>query len=352
MRRFALLAGIFALLTFAIPVVITGVGHPGTASQPAIYLPALPGQGGAAPSSSTAQPAQAPALPAVQGQAVFAILDQGTGQVLQVDARDYVRGAVAAEMPANFHTEALKAQAVSAHTYALYCAAQQRQSPDPALQGADFAANPGANEGYLTEDAARALYGDQFDWYWSKICQAADEVFDYVLTYDGEPILSAYHAASAGVTESADMVWQTALPYLTPVASPGDYTSPGFVTESAFPLEEARQLLLAAFPAAQLGDDPEAWIVPLEYSPSGYILSASVGGVQAHGQQVRNALGLRSSYFTYEQRGEELVFSTSGYGHGVGLSQYGADYMARQGDTFDQILAHYYPGAQLAMLAG
>ena len=142
----------------------------------------------------------------------FKILNSATGQVETVSVRDYVRGAVAAELPATFHAEAMKAQAVAAHTWALHCALTQRENPDPALKGADFSADPDHLKGYARAEDIKATYGNMADEYWDKITTAADSVMDYVLLYDGEPIQAVYHSCSIGVTESAENVWQASVP--------------------------------------------------------------------------------------------------------------------------------------------
>ena len=267
----------------------------------------------------------------------FKILNSATGQVETVSVRDYVRGAVAAELPATFHAEAMKAQAVAAHTWALHCALTQRENPDPALKGADFSADPDHLKGY-----ARA----------EDITTAADSVMDYVLLYDGEPIQAVYHSCSIGVTESAENVWQASVPYLVPVESEGDLVAPAAEAEVTFTSAEMRALLTAAFDGLVLGDNPALWLSPVSYTESGYIMDIKVGNLTVTGKEVRAALDLRSASFaiSYDSAEDLFTIHTQGYGHGVGLSQYGADYMARQGADFKEILTHYYTGVELAVL--
>lgn len=280
----------------------------------------------------------------------FRIYNRSTGQVEEVSVQDYVRGAVAAEMPATFHSEAMKAQAVSAHTYAIYQHYSQLENPNPDLHGADFAADPQNLKGYATEADMRERWGEMGDVYWDKVTQAADSVMHYVMVYEGEPIIAAYHAACAGETEGAENVWSSAVPYLVPVDSPGDLLAPNVRTTTAFTTEEVRKKLTDAFPDLQLPQDRSQWFVILERSESGYILQMDVGNLTLHGKDVRTALGLKSTCMEIAVTEEGFVFTTTGYGHGVGLSQYGADYFARQGKTFDEILTYYYTGAELAQL--
>lgn len=280
------------------------------------------------------------------------IYDMAYDELLTLDFAEYIRGAVASEMPASFHQQALNAQAVAAHTWAGYAAEMQQQYPNDELFGAAFSVDSEKCEGYMTKERFFERYGANAELLWPKICAAADYACDKVLTYEGELALAAYHSASVGVTERAENVWQTALPYLVSVESEGDKLSPNYSVTETFDKKTMRLLLENAFPEAQLDDnDPEGWIEITEYSPSGYVTSAEVGGVCAHGQQVRNALSLRSSCFETEYNAGTFSITTKGYGHGVGMSQYGADFMARQGSSCEEILAHYYPNTEITTVS-
>lgn len=298
-------------------------------------------------------PSPAAALPTVEEplDTGFRILDESTGVIHEISVQDYVRGAVCSEMPSTFHTEALKAQAVSAHTYALNLKKQQAQNPNPSLQGADFKADPSNWRGYVTEEQARERFGSQFDQHWEKICTAVDAVYNQLLLYEDEPIAAAYHAISNGTTEGSENVWGRHLPYLQPVRSDGDLLAPGYEKQQIYTAEEMQKTILSAFPQAVLGEDPGEWLIITQRSPSGYVTAMEIGGVPVTGLEFRSALGLRSSDFTAEQNGGVFTVTTAGYGHGVGLSQYGADYMARQGSSYQEILAHYYQGSQLVQVA-
>lgn len=280
----------------------------------------------------------------------FNILNQSTGKVQKVLSRDYVRGALAAEMPANFHIEAMKAQAVSAHTYALLNKQLQQQNPNPDLKGADFSADPNSLKGYMTEKQAKEFYGDNFEIYWKKICEAADTTLDTILVYEDEPILAAYHSTSTGMTEGAENVWTTSLPYLVPVESVGDKLSPNFEVTKSFTADEIQKKFDTVYDDIKFPSDKSKWFKILEHSEGGYITLIDAGNLTLHGKDVRTVLDLRSSAFTIAQKGNTFSFTTTGYGHGVGLSQYGADYMARQGIPYEEILLHYYQGASLGKL--
>ena len=253
--------------------------QPGTAVQAAAQPEGTQQKTGQpAPEAPQREPSAAEEQPAAPEQTgiysgaprYFNILDQTTGKVDKVAAEDFVRGAVAAEMPALYHPEALKAQAVAAYTYAVHHALEQRENPTPELKGADFEADPQNLKVYLTEAEAKAFYGDDFDLYWNKVCQAADAAGQYILLYQGQPAAAAYHAISAGTTEDARYIWNgRELPYLQAVDSQGDLLAAGYESVVTFTAQELRQVLSQALPGLQLPEDQNRWVVPLEYSPSG-----------------------------------------------------------------------------------
>ncbi|MEI3036081.1 MAG: stage II sporulation protein D [Oscillospiraceae bacterium] len=276
----------------------------------------------------------------------FSILDRSTGQVEKVAVLDYLYGAVAAELPPGFHLEAMKAQAVASHTYALYC----QEHPSQDLGGADFSADPSNWEGYVTREQMLERYPDLGETYWEKIKNAVDEVASTVLVYQEEPILAAYHSMSAGATEFASNVWNGTVPYLIPVDSVGDTLADQFETSVTFASEQIKGILTEAYPDLTLSGDTRSWFQIISRSPSGYVLTLQAGNLQISGKDLRTLLGLRSTNFTITAQTNSFLFTTKGYGHGVGLSQYGADYMARQGSGYEEILLHYYTGTQLAQV--
>lgn len=283
----------------------------------------------------------------------FKVLDHSTGKVNEISLKDFVRGAVAAEMPASFHSEALKAQAVAAHTFALHSHLTQQEAPDMALKGADFAADPSNMKVYITEEKALEFYGggELAETYWSKVCEAADSVMDYILEYDDEPIVAAYHAISAGQTEDAANIWSGSAPYLVSVKSDGDILAPGFETTAEMTSDEVKSKLLAHYPDIELGSDPSKWFGEVSRSDSGYVSEIEIGGINIEGKNLRQIFELRSHDFETVYQDDKFIFTVTGYGHGVGLSQYGADFLAQQGYTFDEILDAYYTGAVLKTVA-
>ncbi|MEG1688004.1 MAG: stage II sporulation protein D, partial [Angelakisella sp.] len=275
----------------------------------------------------------------------FRILDRTSKTVETVSVKDYLRGAIAAEMPASFHLEALKAQGVAALSYALYHHDRQQQTPDPLLNGADFAADPTHRQGYMTEKAAKKFYGDNWQYNWEKVCQAAEEAVRWVLLSHGQPIAAAYHAISTGTTEDAQNIWGQALPCLCSVDSSWDILAKDYRSTVTLSQGQVREALKDT--EATLLPNADTWFAVEQTSPAGYVTQVRVGNATMTGNQLRNLLGLRSSSFSIERQGKSFLFRVAGYGHGAGLSQNGADYMARQGKPFDEILRHYYHGVAL-----
>ena len=181
----------------------------------------------------------------------------------------------------------------------------------------------------------------------SKMEKAVDSVLGCIAAYDGAPILAAYHSLCSGKTESAENVWGGAVPYLSAVDSIGDTYNSSLENSKTIAASEVRKILSEAFPKAFLPQDNTLLFTDFVLSPSGTVLSCTVGNVSVSGQKLREIFTLRSACFSVKSEGENLIFTTKGYGHGVGLSQYGADFMARQGKGFEEILKHYYTGIDL-----
>lgn len=277
----------------------------------------------------------------------YKVLDITSGQVLEVPVREYVIGAVCAEMPASFETEALKAQAVTAHTYAERQRIIERSNPSAELCGADFSNDTSKYQGYYTESQIKYYFGDNYDEYYAKISRAVDEVLPYILTYNAEPAIAAFHSMSSGTTESAENAWGTAVDYLVPVDSSYDISAPRYIEEVRIEKSALKNYLEKAFTGINLSDDFSEWVIPAEISDSGTVLTAIAGDMTVTGNDIRSALGLRSADFDVKYTDNEAVFTTKGYGHGVGMSQYGANAMASEGSSWRDILMHYYTGCEI-----
>ena len=277
------------------------------------------------------------------------VMVEGQKVALQLDA--YLAGVLAAEMPASFPEEALKAQVVAARSFILY--RMENPPADGVHDGVPLCDDPGHCKAYRDVSApetAAALFGANSEMYLEKIRAAVRDTDGVVLTYNGDPAMAAFHAISGGMTESAEDVWGQAVPYLVEVESPGEEDAVKFSETVEFDRASLRETLLAAYPDASLGDDPAAWLTDVARSPAGMIKSASLGGVTVGGMELRMLLGLNSADFSLEADGDTVRITTTGYGHGVGMSQYGARAMALDGSDYAEILLHYYPGCSFASL--
>ena len=282
-----------------------------------------------------------PAVPIREDSAQLLRVLQGD-TVVEMDLCSYLLGVVRAEMPASFPQEALKAQAVAARTYTLY-----------KLRGggnhdglADLCTDYACCHAWLDEEQARMNWGEDAAVYERKVEEAVRATDGQAILYEGEPILAVFHSSSAGRTRAAGDVWQSDLPYLRGVDSPeGGEDVPNYYSRVEFTAEAFRKAVLAAIPEAKLSGDTAGWLKSAVIDQAGSVETVEVGGVAVRGTQLRTILGLRSACFTWEAEGEKLVFYVTGYGHGVGLSQYGAGKMAEEGADYREILTHYYTGA-------
>ena len=263
------------------------------------------------------------------------------GGAVTMDMQEYLVGVVAAEMPASFQDEALKAQAVAARTYAMYCAKGQKHGE--AQVCTDYA----CCQAWQSEEALRQKWGGDYDTYSQKIRAAVEATAGQYLSYAGQPVFAAFHSSSAGATEDCGQVWNPS-PYLVSVSSPETAEDvPNYIsTVECTPLD-FRDTLLYAHPEADFTGEESCWIGEIRLDGSGRVASAVLGGVSMKGTELRQLFSLRSTAFQLEYTGESFRFTVTGYGHGVGMSQYGANVMARQGETYTGILAHYYPGTVL-----
>ncbi|NLL46312.1 MAG: stage II sporulation protein D [Clostridiales bacterium] len=276
--------------------------------------------------------------------AVISFSREGRGE--NISLKDYLTGVVAAEMPASFNIEALKAQAVAARTYALYKIAKHSH------QDFDLCDNAGCCSAYFDHSELRERWGRDYDNYIEKICSAVEATDGLFLSWADEPILAVFHSSSPGRTEGSENVWSSALPYLVPVDSPETPERvSNLISTVTVSAEDFKNTLLKKFPNAVLDSDPRLWISYVYYTESGRVKALKVGGIQMSGTDFRFLFGLRSTAFTFKYDGN-FVFSVTGYGHGVGMSQYGANIMAADGALFDEILAAYYPGTELSFFSG
>ncbi|MEG1153615.1 MAG: stage II sporulation protein D [Ruthenibacterium sp.] len=346
MKKIIALLLLFALLTYFLPFVgllLARKTPPAHAeSTPPVSVSAPPVASAPPPAVSVAPPQTLPT------EEPLLILDEATDTVLTVPMRNFVLGAVAAEMPLTYGDEALKAQAVAAHSYALAVKAACDGS-DASLKGASFKASPAQRLGFVTNDVMRRMWDKNYAANYAKLDALVGEVLGEVLFYQDAPALACYHAISNGVTENAAAVWGKEVPYLISVPSVADVKCPDYETVQTFTAQELYESLVMSCDGLAPVGDPAAWITAIDTDAAGYVQNITIGSTAVTGTAFRKALGLRSSAFTaaYANDTKQFVVTTHGYGHGVGLSQYGANAMASAGKTHAEILAHYYPGTVL-----
>ena len=278
----------------------------------------------------------------VSDTGIFRISDSKTGAVTEMKANEYIFGVVAAEMPALYNDEALKAQAVASYTFACY---RRTENTDKEY---DLTTDFNTDQSFITEEKAREKWGDKADEYCNKLKHAIDEVENIAVTYDGKPILAVYHAVSSGKTEGCKNVWGGDYPYLKAAASPGDTLAPDYISKATFSEEEVKKKLSEK---CVISGEPVNYFKNLKRTSSGTVISAEVCGSTLKGSEIRALFSLRSSNFEVRCKDGEFCFTVYGYGHGVGMSQYGADYMAKQGSDFKEILLHYYSGCKVEKLS-
>ena len=256
---------------------------------------------------------------------------------------DYLIGVVAAEMPVKFEPEALKAQAVAARTYTVYGMLTGNKHDN-----ADVCTDSACCQAWRSTDNMKTSWGDSFESNFEKITAAVEATDGQYLIYQGQPILAAFHSSSGGRTENSADAWAGSRDYLVSVTSPEtEKDVPNFTsTVTSSPLD-FRDTILSKHPEADFTGKRTAWIGKITKDAAGRVKTAVLGGVEIAGTELRELFGLRSTEFKLEYDGADFVFTVTGYGHGVGMSQYGANVMAGNGAKYEAILSHYFPGIEL-----
>ncbi|WP_134683442.1 stage II sporulation protein D [Brevibacillus migulae] len=259
-----------------------------------------------------------------------------------VPLETYIEGVVSAEMPAEFELEALKAQAMAARTYIIKRLHEGRFSDVP--QGAQVT-DTVQHQAYLDEQQRKERWGEQYEWKTKKIKQAVSETMGIVLTYQGEPIDATFFSTSNGFTENANEYWEKQIPYLRSVASPWDIESPRFEEKVTMPIGELEQKLGVRLDSQAISKG--SWYQVLDTTTGNRIGRVRIGTKEFSGREIREKLGLNSSSFTMRLSAKQVTITTRGYGHGVGMSQWGANGMAKRGNNAEQIVKYFYRGVTL-----
>lgn len=260
------------------------------------------------------------------------VLDPKTKDITNLKLEEYVVGVVAAEMPASFNEEALKAQAIAARTYAFYKMKNTNQEYDVI---ADI-----SNQAYITIEEMQELWHENFSLYYGKVKEAVDSTKNLIMTYNNEPIIAYYFAMSNGKTEEASLVFGESKNYLESVDSSWDEKVKNFIVEKEFTKEEfCRSLNLNC-------ENNNININNINRSDTNRVNTIEINNKVYAGTEFRKLLTLRSTDFTIEVT-DKVTITTKGYGHGVGMSQYGANEMAKLGHNYEEILKYYYQNIEL-----
>lgn len=247
-------------------------------------------------------------------------------EVEEVELEEYIVGVVASEMPANFEIEALKAQAVAARTYVMKSNGEVTDTTETQV--------------YRDTEELKDIWKDKYDENLAKIREAVHSTVGQVITYNGELITASFFSTSNGYTESAKEVWGEDIPYLQSVVSPWDMDTKKFLVEETLSVEDVEAKLGVQLSDGQVG-------IVHSYTEGKRIDEIMFGKMVLTGKEVREKLGIRSTDFAMEKKGNEVIVITKGYGHGVGMSQYGANALATQGKSYKDILTYYYKGVEI-----
>ena len=261
------------------------------------------------------------------------VKDEQTNIIKEIPFEEYIKGVVAGEMPATFELEALKAQAVASRSYAMYQMAATKDKDYDVV-------NTTANQVYLTDEQLKNNWKEDYPKKINKIKTAIAKTSGEYLTYNGEIVNAMFFSTSVGATENSEEVFVSALPYLRSVDSTWDKESPVYIDTYTFTLEDFYKKLNLPF-------NQTLKIEVTEKTSTGRTKTIKINGEEMKGRDVATKLSLRSNYFDIVQNQNNITITTKGFGHGVGMSQYGANGMAKEGYKYDQILKHYYQNTEI-----
>ena len=342
MKRLLLFSALMIALSFLLPLLLLpGAGSGEAPAETGEESPSPAAEDGPEGAEDAAEKAEGE--PVTDSDILLSVLtDEG---VVSMTMAEYLPGALAGEMPASFDSEALKAQAVALRSYVLYCR-DERKSSHPE---ADVCTSPACCTAWSGEETLRDQWGSGYAAYAEKIRRAVSDTDGQYLVWEEEPILAVFHSSSAGQTESGGNLWSDK-PYLLSVSSPETEADvSNLVTTVEVGAEEFRTSVARLYPGASFDGEPSSWLGETVCNSSGRVASVTIGGAAVTGTALRSLFSLRSTDFDLAWSGESFVFTVRGYGHGVGMSQYGANVMAKSGSGYAEILAHYYPGTELVV---
>ena len=283
-----------------------------------------------------------------EGVVYVKVLHTKDNSIEEMKMDEYLLGVVSAEMPADFEEEALKAQAVVARTYTVYKIEHNQSKHGEA----DICDNSACCQAWISKDDRMARWDeDKRESNWEKIEKAVSSTAGKVVTYNGEVIDAFFHSNSGGKTEEVSNVWGGSdLPYLQSVETSGEDAYSQYQSEATFTKEEFEKKIKDKYPEFTIDYNDENCIKVIEYTQGDRVKTIKIGNLELSGVEVRSLLALRSANFTTQISENEIKFTVKGYGHGVGMSQTGADSMAKQGSNYEEIIKHYYTGVEITNL--
>ena len=272
------------------------------------------------------------------------LLHTKTGEVEELDLDTYLLGVVSGEMPADFEEEALKAQSLVARTYTLYKIVNGSKHDN-----ADICDSSSCCQAWISkEDRLNRWEEDVRQSNWEKIEKVVNATKGKIITYEGKPINAFFHSNSGGTTDTATNVWGgTNYPYLQSVETSGEDAYSQYSSELSVSKEEFISEIKKYHSDFEIDFNKENQIEPLEYTDGERIKTIKIGNLKLSGVEVRTIFNLRSAKFEIKVEGNNVKFSVIGYGHGVGMSQTGADSLAKQGKNYEEIIKHYYTGVEI-----
>lgn len=276
------------------------------------------------------------------------LLHSDSSQIEELPLDEYLYGVVSAEMPASFETEALKAQAVVARTYTIY----KIQNNSGKHEGADICDNSTCCQAWISkEDRLSKWEESSRQNNWNKIVNAVDSTKGKIITYEGKPINAFFHSNSGGKTETTINVWGgDGYPYLQSVATSGEDAYTQYQSEVTLTKQTFIDKIKEQHEDFEIDFSSSDCIQILEYTDGNRVKKIKIGNIELSGVEVRTILGLKSANFEIKVNEDNVIISVKGYGHGVGMSQTGADSMAKQGSNFEEIIKHFYTGVEIVDL--
>ena len=273
------------------------------------------------------------------------LFHSGSGQIEELPIDEYLYGVVSSEMPANYEAEALKAQAIVARTYTIY----QIMNNSEKHPGADICDNSSCCQAWISKDERLSKWApEEAESNWNKIVDAVNSTSGKIITYQNKPINAFFHSNSGGKTESSLNIWGGIdYPYLKSVETAGEEGYTQYSSEAKFTKKELLNKLKEKYEDCEIDYSQENCIQILEYTTSGRVKTIKFGNKEIAGTEARTILGLRSTNFTFTISGDEIIFSVIGYGHGVGMSQTGADALAKSGSNCEEIIKHFYTDVEI-----